>query len=145
MARLVRLPIAGLLLCVLLLAACGKETSQERPAGKDGGTLTMLAASDVDFLDPGHIYYSLGIQVALATQRPLYGFRPGDLSQQVPDLASGPPAVSPDGRTITVHIRRGVRFSPPVGREVERPLDRLERLGGKRYGALTHVLVRVPS
>jgi peptide/nickel transport system substrate-binding protein len=118
MTTLVRLPTAGLLLCVLLLAACGKETSQKRPVDDHGGTLTMLAASDVDFLDPGHTYYSLGIQVALATQRPLYGFRPGDLLQPVPDLASGPPAISADGRTITVHIRRGVRFSPPVGREV---------------------------
>jgi peptide/nickel transport system substrate-binding protein len=118
MTRLVGLPAAGLLLCVLfLLTACG-ETSQKRPAGDHGGTLTMLAASDVDFLDPGHTYYSLGIQVALATQRPLYGFRPGDLSQQVPDLASAPPAISADGRRVTVHIRRGVRFSPPVSREV---------------------------
>ena len=121
MITLVRRPTAGLLLCalMLLLGACGKNgASQERPAADRGGTLTMLAASDVDFLDPGHTYYALGIQVALATQRPLYGFRPGDLSQQVPDLASGPPAISADGRTITVRIRSGVRFSPPVGREV---------------------------
>jgi peptide/nickel transport system substrate-binding protein len=119
MTTLGRLPTAGSLLCVLfLLAACGSEVGQERPVDDHGGTLTMLAASDVDFLDPGHTYYSLGIQVALATQRPLYGFRPGDLSRQVPDLASGPPVISADGRTITVRIRRGVRFSPPVGREV---------------------------
>jgi peptide/nickel transport system substrate-binding protein len=115
---LVRFPTAGALLCVLvLLGACGKSTSRQ-PSADHGGTLTMLAASDVDFLDPGHTYYSLGVQVALATQRPLYGFRPGDLSQQVPDLASGPPTISADGRTITVRIRSGVRFSPPVGREV---------------------------
>jgi peptide/nickel transport system substrate-binding protein len=115
---LVRFPTAGALLCVLvLLGACGKSASRQ-PAADHGGTLTMLAASDVDFLDPGHTYYSLGVQVALATQRPLYGYRPGDLSQPVPDLASGPPAISADGRTITVRIRSGVRFSPPVGREV---------------------------
>jgi peptide/nickel transport system substrate-binding protein len=108
---LVRFPTAGALLCVLVfLGACGKNGSQQRPADDHGGTLTMLAASDVDFLDPGHTYYVLGFQVALATQRPL--------SQPVPDLASGPPAISADGRTITVRIRSGVRFSPPVGREV---------------------------
>jgi peptide/nickel transport system substrate-binding protein len=120
MITLVRRPTVGLLLCVLiLLSACGKNgAGDKRPVADDGGTLTMLAASDVDFLDPGHTYYSSGVQVALATQRPLYGFRPGDLSQQVPDLASGPPAISADGRTITVRIRSGVRFSPPVDREV---------------------------
>jgi peptide/nickel transport system substrate-binding protein len=36
----------------------------------------------------------------------------------VPDLAAGPPEVSADGRTVTVRIRPGVRFSPPVSREV---------------------------
>jgi ABC-type transport system substrate-binding protein len=36
----------------------------------------------------------------------------------VPDLAAGPPQVSPDAMTITVKLRRGVRFSPPVNREV---------------------------
>ncbi|HEV7493726.1 ABC transporter substrate-binding protein [Baekduia sp.] len=104
---------------LLLLGACGKDDAgNQRPSADHGGTLTMLAASDVDFLDPGHTYYSLGIQVALATQRPLYGFRPDDLSQPVPDLASALPVISADGRTITVRIRRGVRFSPPVNREV---------------------------
>jgi len=69
---LVRFPTAGALLCVLVfLGACGKNGSQQRPADDHGGTLTMLAASDVDFLDPGHTYYVLGFQVALATQRPL--------------------------------------------------------------------------
>lgn len=78
----------------------------------------MLSSSDVDFLDPGRTYFAQGIQVAAATQRTLYGFRPTDLTQAVPDLAAGPPAVTSGGRVVTVRIRRGVRFSPPVGREV---------------------------
>ena len=32
--------------------------------------------------------------------------------------ASAPPVVSADGRTVTVRLRHGVRFSPPVDREV---------------------------
>src|SRR5207245_1098969 len=34
------------------------------------------------------------------------------------DLASGPPEISGDDRTITVHLRKGVRFAPPVSRAV---------------------------
>src|SRR6185437_12245631 len=34
------------------------------------------------------------------------------------DLAASMPKVSSGGRVVTVHIRKGVRFSPPVNREV---------------------------
>ena len=33
-------------------------------------------------------------------------------------MASEPAKISGDGKTITVHIRKGVHFSPPVNREV---------------------------
>lgn len=78
----------------------------------------MLTGTDVDFLDPGRTAFAQGMQVAAATQRRLYTYRPGDQQHVVPDLASGPPVVSGQGRTVTVHLRRGVRFSPPVRREV---------------------------
>jgi peptide/nickel transport system substrate-binding protein len=112
-----RLTAALVLLWVLAcLVACGGEDAREDKS--NGGTLTMLANSDVDFLDPGHTSFALGLQVASATQRPLYGYLPQDLSKRVPDMASGPPVVSADGMTITVHLRDDVRFSPPVDRKV---------------------------
>ena len=36
----------------------------------------------------------------------------------IPDLASAMPTVSDGGKTVTVHIRHGVHFSPPVNRAV---------------------------
>ena len=78
----------------------------------------MLAASDVDWLDPGRTAYQMGIMVAQATQRSLYRFAPDDLSKMLPDLAASAPRVSADGRTVTVKLRSGVRFSPPVRRAV---------------------------
>jgi peptide/nickel transport system substrate-binding protein len=53
-----------------------------------------------------------------ATQTPLFSHPPETFSQGVPDLAARPATISPDGMTITVHIRRGIHFGPPVNREV---------------------------
>ena len=55
--------------------------------------------------------------VEYAVNRSLYGYRPNSL-EPVPDLASGPPEIAADNRSITVRLRPGVRFAPPVNREV---------------------------
>src|SRR5918995_1078925 len=86
--------------------------------GKKGGKVTFLAAADVDYLDPGQTYYTFGYTVAYATQRPLYSFKPDDAETPVPDLAEGEPEISKDNKTITVKLRSGVKYSPPVDREV---------------------------
>jgi peptide/nickel transport system substrate-binding protein len=88
-------------------------------AGKKGGDLTYLAASDIDYLDPGQEYYTFGLMVGYATNRFLYAFKPNDSIHPIPDLATGPPEISADNKTITVHIRKGVKYAPPVNREVK--------------------------
>jgi peptide/nickel transport system substrate-binding protein len=120
----------GALVAALALAAagCGGSSSEGGPSGSSnngapvkgqkGGKVTFLAAADVDYLDPGQTYYTFGYAVAYATQRPLYSFKPGDATTPVPDLADGNPQISPDKQKITVKLRNGVKFSPPVNREV---------------------------
>jgi peptide/nickel transport system substrate-binding protein len=113
----------------LVIAACGSSNNKKSstagatgttpPSGaKQGGHLTFLAAADVDYIDPGQTYYTFGYMVQYATQRELYSFKPEDSVNPVPDLATGPPEISSDNKTITVHIRSGVKFSPPVNREI---------------------------
>ncbi|HEY2770532.1 MAG TPA: ABC transporter substrate-binding protein [Solirubrobacteraceae bacterium] len=141
-----KVTIRGLVLAGLLcglafaLAACGGSSSSNsgssgasssgssglKPAldgsgqnltnGKKGGTLTVYDHEDFSHLDPGQSYFSLDYEVIYATQRPLYQFSPDSSTKEVPDFASGPPTVTDGGKTVTVHVRSGVKFSPPVNR-----------------------------
>jgi peptide/nickel transport system substrate-binding protein len=95
-----------------------KAATKEAAKGKQGGKLTQLGASDVDFLDPGRTYYTAGFQVLFATHRTLYSFTPDDSVKPVPDLADGEPQISSDKSTVTVKLKKGIKFSPPVNREV---------------------------
>src|SRR3954466_5329881 len=132
-SRLRFLTLAALMLLALFVAACGSDnnSSSGTPAekssndqkaaissGQKGGTLTQLGSTDVDFLDPGHSYYTAGFQVIYAANRTLYSFKPEDGVHPVPDLAESDPQISPDKKTVTVKIRKGVKFGPPVNREV---------------------------
>jgi peptide/nickel transport system substrate-binding protein len=100
----------------VLSTSAGAAFGQAAPA--PGGNLTMLASSDVDYLDPGRTYYTFGEMVTLATNRPLYSFKPGDALHPVPDLAADQPQISADQKTVTVTIKPGLKYAPPVNREV---------------------------
>ena len=118
------------LLLSLTAVACGSSSSssssdgvgdvpaQQSLTGKTGGTLTVLASDDVDYIDPGAAYYQFTFMVTSATQRSLYSFGPDDSVDPVPDLATQAPDVSADGKTVTVKIKSNVKFSPPVNRAV---------------------------
>src|SRR4051795_8890543 len=110
----------------LAVAACGGNSSNNggtkggaKPAtappaqAKKGGKLTVLWAGDVDFIDCGRTYYQMGNFICNATQKQLYAYKPDDSTTLVPDLADGPPQVSSDGKTVTVKIKSGVKYSPP--------------------------------
>jgi peptide/nickel transport system substrate-binding protein len=96
----------------LAAAGCGDDEA------KKGGTLTVMATGDIQSLDPGAQYYQFDYMVLAQTaHRALYGWKAGD-EKPVPDLATALPQVTDGGKTITIKLRKGVRFSPPVDREV---------------------------
>src|SRR3954452_12784637 len=130
--RMSRIPLrllAALALVALtaFVAACGSSneksggssSQQGAPVkGKKGGKLEQLGATDVDFLDPGQTYYTAGFQVIYATQSTLLAPKPPN-GDAVPALAAAAPQISPDKKTVTVTIKQGVKFGPPVNREIQ--------------------------
>jgi len=90
---------------------------------KRGGTLTVYTSEDFKNLDPGQSYFTNDYTIDYATQRPLFAYMPNNQQTVSPDLATEIPTTSnggitDGGKTVTVHIRHGVHFSPPVNREV---------------------------
>src|SRR4051794_16003358 len=101
-------------------SSSGKAATTAAAGAKKGGHLDVLSASDVDSLDPGYWYYQYD-QMALAepTQRGLYSWE-ADKTQPTPDLATGQPALTDGGKTMTIKIRPGIKYSPgPVKRTVK--------------------------
>src|SRR5205085_4625197 len=112
MRTLRRAALAGLtLILAVAVAGCGSSA-------KTGGTLTVLSEGDIDSMDPGYQYYQYDYQaIDQPAQRALYGWEPAD-RKPTPDLATSLPQLSDGGKTLTIKLRSGVRFSPPVNREV---------------------------
>jgi peptide/nickel transport system substrate-binding protein len=135
MRRMSLKAVLPLLLIVLSLglAACGDDnggggggqTAADFPPvtappddAKKGGTLQVINAADVDYIDPGAGYYQPTYIIDFATQRTIVGWPPDATGDPQPDLADGQPTISDDFKTITFKIKDGVKFSPPVDREI---------------------------
>ena len=102
-----------------------------QPSRRAGGTLTIGLAEDPDALDPTLARTFVGRMVFLHMCEKLY-----DLNarlQIVPQLAAAMPALSGDKKTMTIRIRRGVRFNdgtPLNAAAVKTSLDRHRTLAG---------------
>src|SRR3954471_13600536 len=122
--------ILAVAVAAVAIAGCGGSDDNKTSSGKaptsapasaqKGGPLTMVSNGDGDNkLDPGYSYYQFDFILDNDLHRTLYRYKPNDTSKASPDLAQGAPKISQDGKTITIKIRTGVKFSPPVNREVK--------------------------
>src|ERR671935_860658 len=127
-ATLVMLVAAALFATAVAAAGAGPTR-----AAKNGGTLTIALAEDPDALDPTLARTFVGRMVFLAICEKLY-----DLNSKlriVPQLAAGLPKVSRDKLTVTIRIKKGIKFNdgtPLNAQAVKISLDRHRTLTGSR-------------
>ena len=120
------------------LASCGSSWS-----GKEGGTLTGTYAAFPDYLDPALSYTSEGWTAMYDTYIPLLTYAHADGaagSKVIPGLAKALPKISDGGKTYTLILRHGLKYSDgtPVKasdftRAVERDASELDSGGSPFY------------
>lgn len=88
------------------------------PDSPRGGTLRVLTNGDLGPLDPGRTISQSSFIITFATKRTLLAKSPESKSWLMPDLADRMPEVDAKHNLLKVRLRDGVRFSPPVDREV---------------------------
>jgi peptide/nickel transport system substrate-binding protein len=121
--RSTALALALFAIAAIVVSGCGGG-SDESGGGTKGGEVTVLdTAGGVDSLDPGYWYYQTDYsELGQTTQRWLYSWKPED-TKPSPDLAAGPPKLSNGGKTITIKIKSGIKYSPPLQNRTVKSAD----------------------
>jgi peptide/nickel transport system substrate-binding protein len=117
------LALLASLALVVVAAGCGGSDNNDKGGSANtaapknaqkGGSLTVLSLADVDSLDPGYWYYQYDyMALAQPTQRWLYSWK-ADATKPTPDIASSLPKVTDGGKTLTIPIREGIKYSAPL-------------------------------
>jgi len=128
--------IAALALTLMLavaLAACGSDsgggdatTSPASDTPQMGGTMTLAYLTEPSSLDPAVAWNVIDWEIEHLVYEGFLGYagKPGDegtvliprLATEVPSTENG--GISADGTVYTFHLREGVKFQPPVNREI---------------------------
>ncbi len=117
MKRSLWLSVTAFVLGAGLLVASGLAgASTGQVAAKKGGTMRMnMSATDVDFTDPSLAYGTISWQIEYATALKLYNYpdkvaKAGG-SRIQPEGAAGFPVISKNGKTYTITVKPGYKFS----------------------------------
>jgi peptide/nickel transport system substrate-binding protein len=116
---------------MLVAAACGGGDDDEGaapgtenvPEGEipEGGELNVAGVSDVDFMDPAAMYYTVSWFLARGVHRTLVTYPSvADFEEQntlVPDLATDVGQANEDQTQWTFTLKDGIKFGPALGGE----------------------------
>ena len=133
-APLARAALLVVLALGLALSACGggssSSTSPSSPAAAGtpvkGGTMLVSYMSEPQYLDPAADWEGNGWSIEHCLYNTLLTYASGsgsagtvlvpDMATEVPTVANG--GITNGGKTYTFHLRTGIKFAPPVDREV---------------------------
>jgi peptide/nickel transport system substrate-binding protein len=125
-------------------------TPADPAAVQDGGTLTIALSAEPDMLDPTQSRSLYSRYVFHTMCEKLY-----DIDQDtniVPQLATALPQISPDGLTVTIPVREGVRFADGTTMDAQAVVTTFQRNltmqgSGRRseLGPITSVEAQGPS
>jgi peptide/nickel transport system substrate-binding protein len=121
--------LVGLALALALVAAaCGGGDDEggggEQQATPEKGGVLRTAISDFGFtngFDPTGEYVAVAIGLYGAMERTLMGYKhvaDAAGNELVPDLAEAAPEISSDGLKYTFKLKSGVKWAPPLDRDV---------------------------
>jgi peptide/nickel transport system substrate-binding protein len=119
----------------------GGGSAESAPAGRTGGEATFAYASFPDYLDPALSYTVAGWQALADTNLPLLTYKRAkgeEGATLIPALAEAMPEVSDDGKTYTLTLREGLKYSdgtPVKASDFEHTIKRVINLesGGSSF------------
>jgi ABC-type transport system substrate-binding protein len=126
----VMVALALLLALAVGVAACGSSTSSSSSPSasgpKAGGTLNVTFQGEPTELDPAIAWEVESWSIERLTYQTFltYASKSGvagtqlvpDLATEVPTAANG--GISADGKVYTFHIKKNIKFAPPIGTDV---------------------------
>lgn len=123
--RGMRVAMFVIILSFVATACGGGKEAAKKPVvtGQRGGTLRIAQAADVDYMDPGQIYYNVSYLLFRGMIRTLVNYpalEGAAGTKLVPDIATDLGSVSADALTYSFTIRDGVKYQPEAagGRQV---------------------------
>ena len=122
------------------VAACGSSGSSSGSGGgtsaasgaASGGTLVVETSFVLKTLDPARMFETTGLMIDRVLYDTLLTYKGSDVTKPVPDLATSFTA-SPDGKTFTFTLRKGVKFAngdPVTASDVVYSLTRVKNIAG---------------
>src|SRR5688500_12477682 len=111
-----------LALTALIVAAFASSVAFSRSSSaadptRDKNTLYTFYASNVRWLDPALVGDTTSAEMADQVFEALYNYDINKVQpyELIPEIASAMPKVSNDGLTVTIPLRKGIRFVDPLG------------------------------